>query len=447
MTIRVPGNWGVPEGALYEEITEPGDVVFEWPDAPPGSKVTYDLAQAPADSTATATLSGAIDGADLPGAYVLERTCSLMGHAVRKDVAVAFLNTAAEVTDLTAPTPPAPQSLASSATTASLTWTHAGAPGGTTYAVAIVDSEDDEIAPDSGTGLGPWVIPVVSGRAYIATITATAPDGQTAQSSALVAVAAAASTAGAWTQIGEVNFVGATEQTFSTTGDKMVTLADTRTIAVNAANTAGAIASTTSGVDADRGLIIDVPPAIASTAIRLRVSVPVSPSVAATDDLLVSVKWRPNLATGTVQRALVGLVPSGGTEVSSSFSGVVFQNSTGDAVKLQTRKASTVADVAASVPTGWRNASTLVQTDVRVVGSARSLLAAAAPRLVSSGTPTYVADIGGDSSGPEVALEAPLFSGATIFVILYSWNGGASPAVATAVESITIYSRASTRVP
>jgi hypothetical protein len=107
VTIRVPGNWGVPEGALYEEITEPGDVVFEWPDAPPGSKVTYDLAQAPADSTATATLSGAIDGADLPGAYVLERTCTHMGHAVRKDVAVAFLNmgAGAEAIGLTAPVP------------------------------------------------------------------------------------------------------------------------------------------------------------------------------------------------------------------------------------------------------------------------------------------------------------------------------------------------------
>jgi hypothetical protein len=347
--------------------------------------------------------------------------------------------------DLTAPTPPAPQSLASSATTASLTWTHAGAPGGTTYAIAVVDEAGTSVTPSSGSGLGPYVIPVASGKAYSARLTATGTDGQTAQSSALVAVAAAAS--GAWTQIGEVNFVGATAQTFSTTGDKTVTLADARTIAVNAAVTTGSIANANAGADATRGLVADIPAAIATTAVRLRVSVPVSPSVAATDDLLVSVKWRPNLATGTVQRALVGLVPSGGTEVSSSFSGVVFQNSTGDAVKLQTRKASTVADVAASVPTGWRNASTLVQTDVRVVGSARSLLAAASPRLVSSGTPTYAADIGGDSSGPEVALEAPLFSGATIFVILYSWNGGASPAVATAVESITIYSRASTRVP
>lgn len=90
--------------------------------------------------------------------------------------------------DLTAPTPPAPQSLASTATTASVTWTHAGAPGGTTYALTVVDDDNDEIAPDSGSGLGPWVIPVVSGRSYIPTITATGPDGQTSQSSALVQV-------------------------------------------------------------------------------------------------------------------------------------------------------------------------------------------------------------------------------------------------------------------
>jgi hypothetical protein len=90
--------------------------------------------------------------------------------------------------DLTSPTPPAPQSLASTATTASVTWTHAGAPPGTTYALTVVDSEDDEIAPDSGTGLGPWVIPVVSGRAYRATLAATGSDDQTSQSSALVQV-------------------------------------------------------------------------------------------------------------------------------------------------------------------------------------------------------------------------------------------------------------------
>ena len=100
--------------------------------------------------------------------------------------------------DLLAPTPPAPQSLASTATTASLTWTHAGAPSGTTYALAVLDEANAEVTPDSGSGLGPYVIPVVSGKSYSATLTATGTDGQVAQSSALVQVASGA--AAAWTR-------------------------------------------------------------------------------------------------------------------------------------------------------------------------------------------------------------------------------------------------------
>ena len=90
--------------------------------------------------------------------------------------------------DLTAPTPPAAQSLASTATTASLTWTHAGAPSGTTYALTVIDEGDAEVTADSGSGLGAWVIPVASDKAYAATLTATGTDGQTSQSTALVQV-------------------------------------------------------------------------------------------------------------------------------------------------------------------------------------------------------------------------------------------------------------------
>ena len=350
--------------------------------------------------------------------------------------------------DLTAPTPPAPQSLASSATTASVTWTHAGAPGGTTYAIAVVDEAGTSVTPSSGSGLGPYVIPVASGKAYSARLTATGTDGQTAQSSALVAVAAAASTAGAWTRVGGLTFIGATPQTFATIGDKTVTLADASTITVNAANTAGGIASTTSGVDADRGLIIDVPPAIASTAIRLRFAVPVSPSVATSDDLLVSFRWRCDMGTTTAQRAVVGVVPSGGTETTASFSGSQRLGAAGNTVKLQTRKAAVFADVAASIDTDWRDGTVLIQDDVRVVGSSRMLLVSEAPRDIDSEAPTYVANIGGDASGPDAGLEPVLFSGSTISVILYGWNGGASGgSVELGLEQIDIYTRDPVTVP
>lgn len=254
--------------------------------------------------------------------------------------------------------------------------------------------------------------------------------------------------AGAWTKVGDVSFIGATAQTFTTTGDKTVTLADASTVTVNATMSVGTITTGTAGVDATRGLIADVPGGVSTTAYRLRTAVPCSPSVGSTDDLLVVIDWRPNLASGTGQRALVGLTTSIGTEASSEFSGAVWQNTAPNAVKLQARKTSSVADVAASVPTGWRDGSTLIQTDVRVIGKARTMMATASARDVDSGSATYTADIGGDSSGPNTGLEPTLFSGATIYVQLYSWNGGASGAAcATAIERIRIYKRTTIRVP
>jgi hypothetical protein len=187
---------------------------------------------------------------------------------------------------------------------------------------------------------------------------------------------------------------------------------------------------------------------VASTAYRLRAAIPVSPSVGSTDDVLVLVRWRVNMATGTGQRALTGVTIVGGSEANAEFSGAVWQNTAGNLVKLQSRKGLSVADVAASVPTGWRDGTTLVQTDVRVVGKARTLFATGGTRNPDSGSATYLADIGGDSSGPNAGLEAPLFSGSTIYVQLYSWNGAASGgACSTAIERIQIFERTTSRVP
>jgi hypothetical protein len=90
------------------------------------------------------------------------------------------------VTDLTAPTPPAVQSLASGTTSASATWTHPGAPAGTTYTCAVRGS-DGSTPTASGSGLGAWTWTVANGTAYAATLTASA-SGQESRSDALVNV-------------------------------------------------------------------------------------------------------------------------------------------------------------------------------------------------------------------------------------------------------------------
>ena len=253
---------------------------------------------------------------------------------------------------------------------------------------------------------------------------------------------------GAWTQVGGVNFIGCVPQTFTTTGTKTVTLASGATATVSATMSVGTITTGSAGSDATRGLIADVPVGVASTAYQLRTTVPVSPSIAVTDDLLCVVKWRGNLGTGTNQRALVGLTTSIGTEGTAGFSGLVLQNTATNVVKLQTRKDTAVADTVASVPTGMRDGTTLMQSEVRIVGALRTHFTSTYARPVNSGIPTYIGDIGSNSTGPDAGLGAPLFNGAAVYVMLYSWNGAASGGSSqAAIEEIVVYARPSYRVP
>lgn len=255
---------------------------------------------------------------------------------------------------------------------------------------------------------------------------------------------------GAWAEIGRVNFLGAADQTFATTGDKAVVLADASEIAMNVAMTVGNIGNINVGVDAERGLVCDIPAELSSHAARVRVALPVSPSVDATDDLLVSILWRCTQATSTstTARALVGVTKASGTETSAEFSGMVLQHTNPDGANIQSRKDSTVSTVAAA-PSGWRDGTVLMQSDIRVTtGSVRTLLATATSRNVSTGGADYTADIGGPSFGPLASTAEALFQGSTIYPLIYSWNGGASgPAVEAAIEEIVAYKRATSRVP
>ena len=87
---------------------------------------------------------------------------------------------------------PARQALASTATSASVTFTQPGAPGGMVYSAAFADVTNGlAVTPSSGSGLGPYSFPVGSDKDYIAILAGTAPDGQVSTAVAQVAVAAA----------------------------------------------------------------------------------------------------------------------------------------------------------------------------------------------------------------------------------------------------------------
>jgi hypothetical protein len=162
---------------------------------------------------------------------------------------------AAATVDLTAPTPPAAQSLASSATTASVTFTHPGAPGGTTYALVVTDEADAEVTPDSGSGLGPYVFPVAAGKAYKARLTATGTDGQSNSNSALVEVAAAGGATPGWDAVLDLDLTGLTDATLPDQVDTVVTRADggaeVATVWSHSPSNAGVTTASAAGITSD----------------------------------------------------------------------------------------------------------------------------------------------------------------------------------------------------
>ena len=353
---------------------------------------------------------------------------------------------------LTAPTPPAqgpPEPVGTSSV--SLTWTHPGAPAsGVTYALTATDtSTGSAVTPSSGSGLGPYVLPTTDGQEIVVTLLCTrTADSQPARSLPyFVAVESSGSIPGAWTKIADVDFTTATEVTWTTTGAKTVTLAGGGTISVTPNTTIGSLATGTAGVRTGRGLVADIPTGVTSTAITMRATIPVSPSIGATDDMMASLLWDCDIDTGTLQRATVGLTTSGSTENSAPYRGVVLQNQASDIVAIQSRKFTSVATMASPAPAGWRDGTTLMQTDIRVIGSEATVLMSAAARNVDSGSATYTADIGGDASGPNAGIAPPSFSGANVFVNIYSWNGGGSPACKISLRGVKVYRRTSTRVP
>lgn len=174
MSIIVPASWGNVVGALYEEVNSAGNVSFAWPALPAGAKATYELTQAPAGSTAAASLSGVLEDVDLPGCYVLTRRVRSMGVAddLARDVGIVFWPTAG--TDVVAPVSPSRVDLAAGSTSSgTITWTHASPPVGATYSLAVYNITDGTSVTPSGSGLS-WSWTVATDKQYVAVLTCTA---------------------------------------------------------------------------------------------------------------------------------------------------------------------------------------------------------------------------------------------------------------------------------
>jgi hypothetical protein len=170
-------------------------IVFAFPAASGGAgSLTYDAPTLTKPSGSSATVSGTAPGnitinnaADGESYLVRVYVTDGDGQEVLNDAIGAVT---ASVDVLPQLVPPARQSLASSATSASATFTQPGAPVGVVYSVAISNvTTGASVVPSSGSGLGAYVFPVTAGNDYIVVLTATALDGQIAKNVAQVAVA------------------------------------------------------------------------------------------------------------------------------------------------------------------------------------------------------------------------------------------------------------------
>jgi hypothetical protein len=132
------------------------------------------------------------------------------------------------VTDLTAPTPPAqgpPE--ASGTTSVSLTYTHPGAPAGTTYTLSVTNIADGTaVTPSSGSGLGPYVIPTSDGLTAVHRMVAS-QGGQTARSDVGVIVVeeAGGDTDPGWETVLDLDLTGLTSATLTSGATTNITRA------------------------------------------------------------------------------------------------------------------------------------------------------------------------------------------------------------------------------
>jgi hypothetical protein len=270
-----------------------------------------------------------------------------------------------EVADLTAPTPPAAQSLASTATTASVTYTHPGAPDGTTYALTVTDEADASVTPDSGSGLGPYVFPVASDKAYRHTIRATGTDGQVADASGLVRVESDISadypieSAAGWRTIKEWDFKAQGTQGPIPNGAGTITL-DGESITTRGSTAGSGTFGTnnTCGLNASDGLYLECT-TTASMLPEVTLTLPLGETLTAEQAMRVSLKIKV-FNEDTNDSAAFYIADSSVTptlDVSSALDvgGLRIYSQTGT---LSYRRGA-AASSGVTVPAGWANGTTL----------------------------------------------------------------------------------------
>ncbi len=172
-------------------------LVFAFPSASGGTTpYVYSVPVLVKPTGSTATVSGTA-----PGNITINNTANEEAYLIRVTITdadgQAVLNDA--LGSVGSPTfvplppivAPARQSLPSTTTTASVTFTQPGAPAGMVYVASVLNvTTGASIVPSSGSGLGAYTFTVSQDNDYIVTLEGTALDGQVSTAVATVAVAA-----------------------------------------------------------------------------------------------------------------------------------------------------------------------------------------------------------------------------------------------------------------
>lgn len=352
--------------------------------------------------------------------------------------------TAAALTDLLRPTPPAPQSLASTATTASLTWTHAGAPAGTTYALSVADQTGAAVSASSGSDLGPYVIPVTAGKSYTARLRATGPDGQLSESSALVAVAPnlavdypVEGTAG-WRTVREYDCKAQGTQGGIPNGAGTITLGSDTITTRGATAGAGTFGTNNvAGLNATDGLYLECI-TTASMLPELTLTLPLGETLGAEHALRVSLKVKVYNEDSNDSVAIYvadpGVTPTADVSSASDVGGFRI---VGQTASLTYRRGA-AASSGVTVPAGWANGTTLY-VECIVPGYGNDMIVRLDDTAFLQATPDQRGRTQSGPASPTTTATAWADGLSTLKLMLGVYNGGSGAGTPKAcIESIKI---------
>jgi hypothetical protein len=365
----------------------------------------------------------------------------------RRGYVVTSLRGAAD--PLTAPTPPTqgpPE--AQGTASVSLTWTHPDAPAsGITYALTATDTATgDPVTPSSGSGLGPWVLPVTDGQGIICTLTVTRTADSQAVPSLPYYVAVEQDVADAYPVEGSAGWRTVKEWNLKLQGTQgpIPNGAGTITLDGESITTRGATAGSgtfgtnnVAGLNASDGLYLECT-TTASMLPELTLTLPLGETLGAEHALRVSMKVKIFNEDSNDSAALYiadpAVTPTFDVSASSDVGGLRI---TGQTASLTYRRGA-AASSGVTVPAGWSN-GTLLYVECIVPGYGNDMIVKIDDSGFLNATPDQRGRTQSGPASPTTTATAWADGLSSLKVMLGVYNGGAGAGTPkAAIENIKI---------